>query len=156
MKKHRISPRTNNSQTLDYGNQTSILRHTKIGDDVPVTSHDDESTVEAVEANTHLCVSKLEGAVQEENTSSGEELSPLKEKNRPSQTAATCHGEWEIVKILNARDFKVGKGEFRKQYLVRWKDTWESSDNLENASGAVREYHARRSQPQTRTGRPRK
>ena len=120
MKKHKISPHTNNSQTLDYSDQSSLLRHITIGDVVPVTSHDDESTVEAGGPNTHLSVFRFEDAVQEENIFSDEERSLLKEQNRPSQTAATfSHGEWELVKILNARDFKVGKGKFRKQYLVR-------------------------------------
>ena len=49
--------------------------------------------------------------------------------------------EWEVEKIINKR--RIWR---RNKYLVRWKgctaekDTWESKENLKNASDLVEEF----------------
>jgi len=62
-------------------------------------------------------------------------------KEMPQPVVIEEEEEWEVEKIINKR--RIWR---RNKYLVRWKgctaekDTWESKENLKNASDLVEEF----------------
>jgi len=62
-------------------------------------------------------------------------------KEMPQPMVIKGEEEWEVEKIMNKRQVRG-----RDKYLVRWKgcmaeeDTWESRENLKNASDLVEEF----------------
>jgi len=62
-------------------------------------------------------------------------------KEAPQPVVIKGKEEWEVEKIMNKRQVRE-----RDKYLVRWKrctaeeDTWESRENLKNASDLVEEF----------------
>ena len=62
-------------------------------------------------------------------------------KEMPQSVVIKGEEEWEVEKIMNKRQIQG-----RDKYLVRWKgcmaeeDTWESRENLKNASDLVKEF----------------
>jgi len=62
-------------------------------------------------------------------------------KEKPQPVIIEGEEEWEVEKIMNKR--RVWE---RDKYLVQWKgctveeDTWESKENLKNASNLVEEF----------------
>jgi len=62
-------------------------------------------------------------------------------KEMPQPVVIEGEEEWEVEKIMNKR-----RVQGRDKYLVQWKgctteeDTWESGENLKNASELVEEF----------------
>jgi hypothetical protein len=66
--------------------------------------------------------------------------------NRPPPDIVDGEEQYEIEEIAGKRSVRIGRGQYRTEYLVKWKgypiseSTWEAEEKLNNASEVVDEF----------------